>query len=147
MGNLKKFTAFSLIERNFCKFFANFCAWNSQRQKLQKFLHAILSMKKFENKVEFFINNMSSKDAYVIIFSYFQKMWTTLKKSIISKICSFDGTRRRKCIITGFCYRRYSFNRWCTRIHNNLLDNFLKFYYRYIESVFADYANSVFRIF
>ena len=52
-------------------------------------------------------------------------MWTTLKKSIMSKIGGFDGTRRWKYIITGVSCRRYSFNRWYTRIHNNFLDNFL----------------------
>ena len=51
-------------------------------------------MKKFEKKVEFFVNNMSTKDAYVIIFSDFQKMRTTLKKSIMFKIVGFGGTRR-----------------------------------------------------
>ena len=81
-------------------------------------------MKKFEKKVEFFFNNMSTEDAYVIIFSDFSKIWTTLKKSIMSKIGSFDGTRRWKCIIAGFFCRRYSFNRWYTRNHNNFFDNF-----------------------
>ena len=70
------------------------------------------------------VDSMPTKDTYVIIFSDLKKMWTTLKKSIMSKIGGLDGTLRWKCIIAGFCYRRYSFNRWYTRIHNNFLANF-----------------------
>ena len=54
-------------------------------------------------------------------------MWTTLKKSIMSKIVGFDGTRRWKCIIVDFSCRRYSFKRWNTRIHNNFIDNLFNF--------------------
>ena len=74
------------------------------------YLHAIFSMKKFEDKVEFFVNNMSTEDAYVIILPDFKKIWTTLKKSTMSKIDGFDGTRRLKCFIAGFCCTHYSFN-------------------------------------
>ena len=63
--------ALGLFCENFQFTSVNFSAKNSKREKLQIFLHAIFSMKKFENKVEFFVNNMSTKDAYVIIFSDF----------------------------------------------------------------------------
>ena len=85
----------------------------------------LFSQKNYFKKIEFFVNNMSTKNAYVIIFLDFYKMWTALQKSIMSKIGGFNGTRRWKCMISSFCCRRYSFNRWYTRIHNNFLDNLL----------------------
>ena len=48
---------------------------------------------------------MSTKDAYVLIFLDFKNMWVTLKKSIISKIGGFDGTRPWKCILAGFFFQ------------------------------------------